>query len=98
MRSRFGYVGVGLALLITAGCSGAANGPSGSDDAHATFTFAHGNSALRFSKIIPGFNDNSGLGDHNLSHVQSATQLLGQIDQFYSQQLADLLTKNEGNS
>lgn len=59
----------------------------------ATFTFAHGNSALRFSKIIPGFADTSGLGHHDLSHVQTATAFHAQIDQFYSQQLADLLTK-----
>jgi hypothetical protein len=61
----------------------------------ATFTFAHGNSAMRFAKIIPGFTDPSGLGHHDLSHVQTAAAntLLGQIDQFYSQQLADLLTK-----
>jgi hypothetical protein len=59
----------------------------------ATFTFAHGNSALRFAKIIPGFNDTSGLGHHDLSHVQTSTALHAQIDQFYSQQLADLLTK-----
>ncbi len=61
----------------------------------ATFSFAHGNSALRFTKIIPGFTDTSGLGHHDLSHVQTtaASVLLGQIDQYYSQQVADLLTK-----
>jgi hypothetical protein len=61
----------------------------------ATFTFAHGNSALRFGKIIPNFNDSSGLGHHDLSHVQTPASwaLDAQIDQFYSQQLADLLTK-----
>jgi hypothetical protein len=61
----------------------------------ATFSFAHGNSALRFSKIIPGFTDTSGLGHHDLSHVQTpaASALLAQIDQFYSQQLAAFLTQ-----
>jgi hypothetical protein len=58
----------------------------------ATFTFAHGNSALRFAKIIPGFTDPSGLGHHDLSHVQTATALHAQIDRFYSQQLARLLS------
>lgn len=58
----------------------------------ATFSFAHGNSALRFAKIIPGFADTSGLGHHDLSHIQTATAFHAQIDQFYSQQLADFLT------
>jgi hypothetical protein len=57
----------------------------------ATFSFAHGNSALRFAKIIPGFNDPGGTGHHDLSHVQTATALHSQIDQWYSQQLATVL-------
>jgi hypothetical protein len=57
----------------------------------ATFSFAHGNSALRFAKIIPGFNDPGGTGHHDLSHVQTATGLHSQIDQWYSQQLSTLL-------
>jgi hypothetical protein len=56
----------------------------------ATFSFAHGNSALRFGKIIPGFAD-TGTGHHDLSHVQTATNLHAQIDQFYSQQLSTML-------
>ncbi|MEO5770341.1 MAG: DUF1552 domain-containing protein [Polyangia bacterium] len=58
----------------------------------ATFTYAHGNSALRFNKIIPGMNEPSGLGHHDLSHVASSTTYHAQIDKFYSQQLADFLT------
>jgi hypothetical protein len=60
----------------------------------ATFTFADGNSSLRFSKIIPGFVDppgSPGAGHHAISHIQTATNLHSQIDQFYSQQLAALL-------
>ena len=57
----------------------------------ATFTFAHGNSALRFAKIIPGFNDPNGTGHHDLSHVMSATNLHSQIDQWYAQQLSTVL-------
>jgi hypothetical protein len=56
----------------------------------ATFSFAHGNSALRFAKIIPGFAD-SGTGHHDLSHVMTATALHSQIDQWYSQQLSTVL-------
>jgi Protein of unknown function (DUF1552) len=55
----------------------------------ATFTFADGNSALRFSKIIPGFAD--GGGHHAISHIQTATGEHAQIDQFYAQQLSTLL-------
>ncbi|HVU49570.1 MAG TPA: DUF1552 domain-containing protein [Polyangia bacterium] len=57
----------------------------------ATFSFAHGNSALRFAKIIPGFNDPGGTGHHDLSHVMTATALHSQIDQWYSQQLVQVL-------
>jgi hypothetical protein len=57
----------------------------------ATFSFAHGNSALRFSKIIPGFDDQGGTGHHDLSHVQTATALHSQIDRWYSQQLVTML-------
>jgi hypothetical protein len=57
----------------------------------ATFSFAHGNSALRFAKIIPGFNDPGGTGHHDLSHVQTATALHSQIDQWYAQQLSTVL-------
>jgi hypothetical protein len=57
----------------------------------ATFTFAHGNSALRFAKIIPGFSD--GGGHHDISHNMGATNLHAQIDQFYAQQMADFVMK-----
>jgi hypothetical protein len=56
----------------------------------ATFTFAHGNSALRFGKIIPNFGDN-GTGHHDLSHVTEATALHTKIERFYAQQLSTLL-------
>jgi hypothetical protein len=52
----------------------------------ATFTFAHGNSALRFGKIIPGFSD-TGTGHHDLSHNTAATDLHAKIERFYSEQL-----------
>jgi len=52
----------------------------------ATFTFAHGNSALRFGKIIPGFSD-TGTGHHDLSHNTAATDLHAKVDRFYSEQL-----------
>jgi hypothetical protein len=57
----------------------------------ATFSFAHGNSALRFAKIIPGFNDPGGSGHHDLSHQQTATALHSQIEQYYAQQLSTVL-------
>ncbi len=55
----------------------------------ATFTFADGNSSLRFSKILPNFAD--GGGHHAISHNAMATNLHAQIDQWYSQQLATVL-------
>jgi hypothetical protein len=57
----------------------------------ATFTFAHGNSALRFAKIIPGFSD--GGGHHDISHNMGATNLHAAIETFYAQQMADFLMK-----
>jgi hypothetical protein len=57
----------------------------------ATFTFAHGNSALRFSKILPGFTD--GAGHHDISHNMGATGEHAAIDTFYSQMMADFLAK-----
>jgi hypothetical protein len=64
----------------------------------ATFTFAHGNSALRFAKIIPGFNDPGGTGHHDLSHVMTATNLHSQIDQWYATQLATVLQAMKNTS
>jgi hypothetical protein len=55
----------------------------------ATFSFAHGNSALRFSKILPGFTE--GGGHHEVSHIQTATNLHAAIDTFYSQLLAEFI-------
>jgi hypothetical protein len=57
----------------------------------ATFSFAHGNSALRFQKIIPGFDPTNGAGHHDLSHQMDRTDLHSLVDQFYSQQLATVL-------
>ncbi|HVR64651.1 MAG TPA: DUF1552 domain-containing protein [Polyangia bacterium] len=57
----------------------------------ATFTFAHGNSALRFQKLLPNFPDPA--GHHDLSHEMAATSLHAAVDQFYSQLLADMLMK-----
>ncbi|HET6282153.1 MAG TPA: DUF1552 domain-containing protein, partial [Polyangia bacterium] len=55
----------------------------------AAFTFAHGNSALRFQKIIPGFTD--GGGHHDVSHITGATNLHAAIDRFYSGLLAEFV-------
>jgi hypothetical protein len=57
----------------------------------ATFSFAHGNSALRFMKIIPGFDQTNGAGHHDLSHQMDRTDLHSLVDQFYSQQLVTML-------
>jgi hypothetical protein len=55
----------------------------------ATFSFAHGNSALRFSKILPGFTN--GVGHHELSHQPDNHAQHAQVDQFYSQLLAEFV-------
>lgn len=55
----------------------------------ATFSFAHGNSALRFSKILPGITD--GGGHHEISHNQGATGIHTQIETFYSQLMAEFI-------
>jgi hypothetical protein len=57
----------------------------------ATFSFAHGNSALRFSKILPNFTD--GAGHHDISHNMGATNEHAAIDTFYSQMMVDFLNK-----
>lgn len=57
----------------------------------ATFTFAHGNSDLRFQKI-----DNKvdkGDGHHGVSHDTSAAAAQERIDQIYSEQLSIALQK-----
>lgn len=55
----------------------------------ATLTYAHGNSSLRFNKIIPGFT--LGGGHHDISHNTGAMNEWAQIDRFYSQQLVELI-------
>jgi hypothetical protein len=55
----------------------------------ATFTFAHGNSALRFANIIPGF-ANTG-GHHDISHQGEALSDHATIDQYYSQRVAEFV-------
>jgi hypothetical protein len=55
----------------------------------ATFSFAHGNSALRFSKILPGITE--GGGHHEVSHIPTATGVHAQIDTFYSQLMAEFI-------
>jgi hypothetical protein len=55
----------------------------------ATFSFAAGASALRFSKIIPGFTN--GAGHHDLSHQPDQHAQHAQVDAFYSRMLAEML-------
>jgi hypothetical protein len=57
----------------------------------ATFSFAHGNSALRFSKILPGFTN--GGGHHDISHQGDAHDAHGAIDQYYSTRVAEFVQK-----
>ncbi len=58
----------------------------------ATFTFAHGNSALDFSHIIP--NDvKTGGGHHDVSHNTGAGLAQASIDRQYCQALADTLVQ-----
>jgi hypothetical protein len=57
----------------------------------ASFTFAHGNSELRFPKIDPGVV--KGNGHHSTSHDTTAEPDQSRIDQIYSEQLALLLNK-----
>ncbi len=60
----------------------------------ATFSFAHGNSDLRFNKIVPNFAD-TGV-HHGISHEQGADDYKARIDQIYCEQLAAFLTKMKG--
>jgi hypothetical protein len=57
----------------------------------ATFSFAHGNSDLRFNKIVSGFSD-TGV-HHGISHEQGADDFKARIDQIYCEQLAAFLLK-----
>jgi hypothetical protein len=59
----------------------------------ATFTFAHGNSTLRFSNVVPGSVTLTS-GHHDLSHeLNAATRVADKaaIDKYYCDRLADLL-------
>jgi hypothetical protein len=56
----------------------------------ATFTFAHGNSALEFSNIDQNFSQSG--GHHDISHNTSAGLAQARIDQTYCETLAALLT------
>jgi len=57
----------------------------------ATFSFAHGNSDLRFQKIDPAVT--KGDGHHGVSHDTSAGAAQERIDQIYCEQLAAFLQK-----
>jgi Protein of unknown function (DUF1552) len=57
----------------------------------ATFTFAHGNSALEFSHILPGDVTTDG-GHHDVSHNTGAGLAQARIDRFYCDTLAAFLT------
>lgn len=56
----------------------------------ATFTFAHGNSDLRFQKIDPG-GITKGDGHHGVSHDVGAASAQSRIDQIYCEQLSTFL-------
>jgi Protein of unknown function (DUF1552) len=58
----------------------------------ATFTFAHGNSDIQFSPLLPNFGTMT--GHHDISHQTDAASVdrLAAIDQFYCQRVADFLT------
>jgi hypothetical protein len=55
----------------------------------ATFTFAHGNSALRFSKILPSFAN--GGGHHDISHQGDQHSSHAAIDAYYSTRVAEFI-------
>lgn len=57
----------------------------------ATFSFAHGNSGLRFNKIDPAID--KGDGHHGVSHDTSAALAQEKIDTIYSEQLSAALQK-----
>ncbi len=56
-----------------------------------TFSFAHGNSALRFSKILPGFAN--GGGHHDISHQGDQHDAHAAIDKYYSTRVAEFVQK-----
>jgi Protein of unknown function (DUF1552) len=59
----------------------------------ATFTFAHGNSTLRFTNVVPGSVTLTS-GHHDLSHELNAPTRVADkaaIDKYYCDRLADLL-------
>jgi len=58
----------------------------------ATFTFAHGNSDLRFQKIDPA-NISKGEGHHSVSHDTGAGSAQARIDEIYCEQLSAFLQK-----
>ena len=55
----------------------------------ATFSFAHGNSALRFKTMVDGVDLPA--GHHDNSHNPMATDTLARIDQVYCDQLSQCL-------
>jgi Protein of unknown function (DUF1552) len=60
----------------------------------ATFTFAHGNSALEFSNIDTNFTQTG--GHHDISHNTAAGLAQARIDQTYCETLAAFLTQMKG--
>jgi hypothetical protein len=58
----------------------------------ASFSFAHGNSFIRFQKLLKGF-PNDPAGHHDISHEGGATAIAAQAaaDKYYSERLAELL-------
>ncbi|MDB4982641.1 MAG: putative conserved secreted protein [Myxococcales bacterium] len=58
----------------------------------ATFTYAHGNSDVQFSQLIPTFGTMT--GHHDISHATDAASVdrLAAIDQFYCARVAEFLT------
>jgi Protein of unknown function (DUF1552) len=58
----------------------------------ATFSFAHGNSFIRFQKILKDF-PNDSAGHHDISHEGSAVAISAQAaaDKYYSERMAELL-------
>ncbi|HEY0712183.1 MAG TPA: DUF1552 domain-containing protein [Polyangia bacterium] len=64
----------------------------------ATFTFAHGNSDLRFANIVQGFPSTS--GHHDISHLtgNAVADQLSTADRFYCERLAEFLTEMKNTS
>jgi hypothetical protein len=55
----------------------------------ATFSFAHGNSDLRFANVVDDFADTN--GHHNISHDTNAGQYQARIERFYCEILAEFV-------